>query len=94
MPSPASFDRAWDCATCTNDVFTLVQIMSSAEAAEAIVLTLQGEALCKDPVLDLNTEQVTTCQEFVRDFMPPALKAIFLHHFIGFDICTLVWDVC
>ncbi len=69
--------------------------MSSAEAAEAIVLTLQGEAFCKDPVLDLNAEQVTTCQDFVRTFMPPALTSMFTSDHDGLEeFCNEMWGVC
>ena len=69
--------------------------MADPQQTTDIVIGLSDKGLCKDPNLGLNEEQIQICIQFVEDFMPPALKALFIDYAPEpKQMCSEYFDLC
>ena len=72
----SNFRNTWDCNTCISDVSAVSDLMASDISLQNIVVALQGDGFCEDPSMELNENQVETCKMFIKDFLPPCVKAV------------------
>ena len=88
--------REFNCEICKADAQAFLNVISSEEAVNAIIFGLSGPGFCQDPSLGLSEDHVTKCQEFIRVFMPAAIKSMFVDEaLITIDyICYIYFDQC
>ena len=89
------FFRNFDCTICKNDFQAYVDIMVSEKTVIEIKNQLAGPLLCQNESLNLNDEDVRTCQYFILAFMRPALKTLFVDYPPNpIEVCQEYFDQC
>ena len=90
-----TFFREFNCDICKADAQAFLDVLTSEEAINAIVMGLSGPGFCQDPSLGLSEEQVAGCQGFIKAFMPAAMKTLFVDNPPSAEsICDRYFDQC
>ena len=70
-------DESWDCDKCQNDIVSMATGYGNEGTIKNLVDALQGDAFCKNRLLNLETEElIRSCQDFMEEFMPAALELL------------------
>lgn len=93
LPAKKGHDH-WDCHNCQKDLQAVAKLYRTYEVGQMHIEYLQGELFCGG--MDLDEDMVYVCKTIIREFIPPAFKAIFTYvESHTHPLCNHIYDgVC
>ena len=90
------FSKTWDCDTCVKEMTAFSNTISSESFTKDLANGFAGPYFCQSPDLALEESQIEACQNYVIDFLPKALNAIFYvpAEEIVQGTCSYYFDIC